>query len=111
MDFILKQNVLMTFYLLIGYFLFRKKLVGITGSADIGRTLLYIVMPAAILKSYLAEFSTQRLMELGISFLAALLSLLLAIIVSLIFLKKEILSNASAPHFLMLVLSESHLFR
>lgn len=88
MDFILKQNVLMTFYLLIGYFLFRKKLVGITGSADIGRTLLYIVMPAAILKSYLAEFSTQRLMELGISFLAALLSLLLAIIVSLIFFKK-----------------------
>lgn len=39
MDFIillLKQNILMFLYLLIGYFLFRKKLIGISGSGPTG---------------------------------------------------------------------------
>ena len=37
---LLKQNLIMFLYLLIGYFLFRKKLVSREGSADIGRMLL-----------------------------------------------------------------------
>ena len=43
------QNLIMLFYLLIGYFLVRRKLVGLQGSSDIARILLYIVMPTAIL--------------------------------------------------------------
>ena len=39
------QNLIMLFYLLIGYFLMRRKLVGLQGSSDIARLLLYIVMP------------------------------------------------------------------
>lgn len=92
MDFIillLKQNFLMLLYLLIGYVLFRKKLVGTAGSGDMGRMLLYIVMPASILKSYMANYSPQMLIGLMVSFLAALLSLLLAIVVSRIFFRKE----------------------
>lgn len=92
MDFVillLKQNILMFLYLLIGYFLFRKKLIGISGSADIGRMLLHIVMPAAIIKAYMADYSPERLKGLLLSFLAALLALLLAILVSRIFFKKE----------------------
>lgn len=54
---LLKQNLVMFVYLIIGYFLYKKKLVSTQGSADIGRILLYIVMPVAILKSYLAAFS------------------------------------------------------
>lgn len=92
MDFIillLKQNILMFLYLLIGYFLFRKKLIGISGSADIGRMLLHIVMPAAILKAYMTSYTPERLIGLVLSFLAALLALLLAIFISQIFFKKE----------------------
>ncbi len=92
MDFIillLKQNILMLLYLLIGYFLFRKKLIGISGSADIGRMLLHIVMPAAILKAYMTSYTPERLIGLILSFLAALLALLLAIFISRIFFKKE----------------------
>ncbi len=92
MDFIillLKQNILMFLYLLIGYFLFRKKLIGISGSADIGRMLLHIVMPAAILKAYMTSYTSERLIGLILSFLAALLALLLAIFISRIFFKKE----------------------
>ena len=92
MDFIillLKQNILMFLYLLIGYFLFRKKLIGISGSADIGRMLLHIVMPAAILKAYMTSYTPERLIGLVLSFLAALLALLLAVFISRIFFKKE----------------------
>lgn len=86
---LLKQNMIMLVYLLIGYFLYRKKLVGIQGSGDMGRMLLYVVMPVAILKSYLAEFSWERLEGLAVSFAAALLSLVLAIVVSRIAFRKE----------------------
>ncbi|WP_455616955.1 AEC family transporter [Eisenbergiella sp.] len=84
-----KQNLVMFVYLLIGFFLYKKKLISAQGSADIGRILLYIVMPIAILKSYLAEFTMERLEGLAVSFLAALLSLLLAILVSRAAFKKE----------------------
>lgn len=76
---LLRQNLVMLVYMMIGYFLYKKKLVSAGGSADIGRILLYIIMPAAILKSYLADFSRERLEGLFVSFLAALLSLLLSI--------------------------------
>lgn len=92
MNFILlltEQNILMFLYLLIGWFLFRKNLIGTSGSADVGRMLLYIVMPAAILKAYMTSYSPERLTGLILSFLAALLSLILSIIISRIIFKKE----------------------
>lgn len=86
---LLKQNLIMFLYLLIGYFLFRKKLVSTQGSADIGRMLLYVVMPVAIIKSYLVDFSMEKLEGLAVSFVLAILSLLLAIFVARLFFKKE----------------------
>lgn len=86
---LLKQNIIMFVYLLIGYFLFREKLVSTQGSADIGRMLLYAVMPVVIIKSYLVEFSLEKLEGLAISFVLAALSLLLSILVSRVFFKKE----------------------
>ncbi len=86
---LLKQNLVMFAYLGIGYFLYKKKLVSKQGSADIGRILLYVVMPVAIIKSYLAEFSIERLEGLAVSFFAALLSLILAIITARMAFPKE----------------------
>ena len=86
---LLKQNLIMFLYLLIGYFLFRKKLVSTQGSADIGRMLLYVVMPIAIIKSYLVDFSMAKLEGLAVSFVLAILSLLLAIMIARLFFKKD----------------------
>ncbi len=86
---LLRQNLVMLVYMMIGYFLYKKKLVSAGGSADIGRILLHIIMPAAILKSYLADFSRERLEGLFVSFLAALLSLLLSIAAARIAFSKE----------------------
>lgn len=49
---LIRQNLLMLCYLAVGYFLYRKKLITVQGSADLGRMLLYVVMPMAIIKSY-----------------------------------------------------------
>lgn len=86
---LIRQNLVMLIYLLIGFFLFRKKLVGVQGSADLGRMLLYVVMPTAIIKSYIADFSPDMLAELAVSFAAALLSLILAILISRAAFRKE----------------------
>ena len=51
--------------------------------------LLYVVMPTAIIKSYIADFSPDMLAELAVSFAAALLSLILAILISRAAFRKE----------------------
>lgn len=79
------QNLIMLFYLLIGYFLMRRKLVGLQGSSDIAQLLLYIVMPTAILNSYQTTFTMEKLKALGISFSAAALALFLSILLSRLF--------------------------
>lgn len=92
MDFIsllLRQNILMFMYLLIGYFLYHRKLVTNAGSAELGRMLLYIIMPAAILRSYMTDYSPEMLEGLLISFFAALFSLLLSMIISRFFSKRK----------------------
>lgn len=86
---LLRQNLIMFLYLLIGFFLFRKKLVSLQGSSDIGKALLYVVMPAAIVKSYMAEFSIEKLEGLAVSFLAALVSIILSIVITRFCFKKE----------------------
>lgn len=79
---LLKQNFIMFIYLMIGYFLCKKRLVSQQGCADIGKILLYIIMPVAIFRSYIAEFSMELFEGLAVSFAAAVLSLLLSVIVS-----------------------------
>lgn len=86
---LLKQNGIMLIYLLIGYFLFKKELVSKQGSADMGRMLLYIIMPMAILKSYMRDFSLELLAALAESFALALAALLLSVFVSRIIFRKE----------------------
>lgn len=86
---LLKQNMVMFIYLLIGYFLFKKKLVSMQGCADMGKMLLYVVMPVSIIKAYMTEFTPERLEGLVISIGIAAALLLLAIVVSRLLFSKE----------------------
>lgn len=79
---LIKQIVIMFIYMTVGYALFKKKLVSLQGCADLGRILLYVTMPASIIRSFLTEFTTAKLHVLAASFVIALLSLLLSILVS-----------------------------
>ena len=79
---LLRQNLVMFIYMLIGYLLFRNNIITKAGSSDLGKLLLYAVLPTAIAKSFMQTFTPELLVGLGISLLAALLSLLLSSLVS-----------------------------
>lgn len=79
---LLKQNLIMLLYLIIGWTIFKKKLVTKAGSGEIGKILLYVIMPAAIVKSYIREFNLETLRMFGVSFIMAVMVLIAAILVS-----------------------------
>ena len=84
-----KQNVIMLVYLVIGFWLYKRKMVTKTGSAEIGKLLLNVIMPVAIVKSYIRDYSGELRAQLGVSFLLSLLSLVLAILISSLFFNKD----------------------
>lgn len=84
-----RQNIVMFIYLLIGYLLFKKKLITAAGSGEMGKLLLYVIMPVAILRSYARDFSMEMLAGFLVSFAAALASLILAMVVSTVFFRKK----------------------
>ena len=86
---ILRQNLIMLVYLLIGFWLYKKEILTKSGSAEIGKLLLNLIMPVAIIKSYIRDFSAELLEQLCISFLLSLLSLVLAILISCLFFKRD----------------------
>lgn len=77
-----RQNVIMFLYLCIGYMLYKKKVITAHGSGEIGRLLLHVIMPAAIIKSYIKDYSREILAGFLVSFGAALFALLLAMFIS-----------------------------
>ena len=84
-----RQNIIMFLYLLIGYLLFKRKILTKTGSGEIGKILLYVIMPMAIIRSYMKDFSKDMLTGFLISFLAALVSLILAMVISSLFFHRK----------------------
>ncbi len=92
-----RQNVIMFLYLFIGYILYKKKVITAQGSGEIGKLLLYVIMPAAIIKSYIKDYSKEMLAGFLVSFLAALGALLLAMLISrLVFRRKSAIRQFGA---------------
>lgn len=85
---------MMFLYMLIGIFLFRAKLVSKEGCKELGKILLYVVLPAAIMKSCLSDRSTEMVIGLLLSFVIAVISLGVSIILSYaVFNKKYPIEN------------------
>lgn len=84
-----RQNVIMFFYLFIGYALYRKKIITPQGSGEIGKFLLYVVMPMAIIRSYIKEYSGELFVGFLVSFAAAFFALLLSMFVSALSFQKK----------------------
>lgn len=79
---ILIQIILMFIYMMIGFLLYKKKFVTEQGSKELGKILLYVILPVVIVKAYLVTFSVELLKGLVLSFMASLLALLLSMILS-----------------------------
>ena len=79
---LLKQIIIMFLLMGIGYVLYRMKYISEQGVKDLGAVLLRLVIPCVIIQSYMVEFSVEKLQELGISAALALISLVIAMLIS-----------------------------
>lgn len=101
---LLIQQVLIMFLLAaVGYICFRTRKITMEGSRNLGNILIYLSLPCVILNSFLVEYSTERLMGLIYSSLAALLVVIVSILISRLFFSKDAIlcfaSSFSNPGF------------
>ena len=88
---LLKQLALMLLYMIPGFILYKKKLLTDAGVKDLGRLLLYVILPAAVINSYNMEFTKEKAIGLAISFGLAVIVVLIAVLLSKVcFWKKPI---------------------
>ncbi len=94
---VFKQIVIMALLVAVGTLLTKRGYLSEQGSKDLGAILLRVAIPCVIVKSYITEYSTQRLMGLALSAGLALLALVLAMAVSyLIFGQRKRIENFAA---------------
>lgn len=79
---LLKQIAVMFLLMAIGYGLYKTKKITLKGNQELGILLIYIILPASIIRSYISDFSSEKLYGLGLSFLAAIAALVISILVS-----------------------------
>ncbi|HHV10974.1 MAG TPA: hypothetical protein GXX75_11920 [Clostridiales bacterium] len=79
---LLKQITVMFLLMAVGYGLFKAKKITLQGNRELGTFLIYIILPAAVIKSYITEFTQEKLAGLFLSFIAAIGSLIVAILLS-----------------------------
>ncbi len=79
---LLKQLIVMLFLMATGFCMFKGKKLTLQGNKELGTFLIYIVLPASIIKSYITEFTQRKLADLLLSFLAAVAALALSILIS-----------------------------
>lgn len=86
-----KQTAVMFLYMIAGWTLFKSGTLSERGSKDMAALLVWLIIPAVIINSFLVECTPERLIALGESTLLAVVSLGLAILISrLVFPKKPI---------------------
>ena len=94
---LLRQIAIMALLAAVGVYLSRKGFLSPQGTKDLGAILLRVIIPCVIVKSYITEFSRERLLELALSAGLALIGVILAMVISyLVFGKRRRLENFAA---------------
>lgn len=79
---LLQQTIIMFALMLLGLLLSRRSMITEQGSRDLSNVLLYAVIPCVILRSYMSEFSTEKLRAMGLSALIAVIAFAASIAVA-----------------------------
>lgn len=79
---ILNRIAVMLAYMLPGYILYKKRIITDEGAKNIGKLLIYIILPSAIINSYNTEYSREKAVGLIFSFIAAAAALTLSVTLS-----------------------------
>ena len=94
---LLRQIAIMALLAAVGVYLSRKGFLSPQGTKDLGAILLRVIIPCVSVKSYITEFSRERLLELALSAGLALIGFILAMVISyLVFGKRRRLENFAA---------------
>ena len=94
---LLRQIAIMALLAAVGVCLSRKGFLSPQGTKDLGAILLRVIIPCVIVKSYITEFSRERLLELALSAGLTLIGFILAMVISyLVFGKRRRLENFAA---------------
>ena len=76
---LLQQTIIMFLLMMIGLLLSRRGMITEQGSRDLSNVLLYAVIPCVILRSYMSEFSVDKLRAMGISAVIAVIAFVASI--------------------------------
>lgn len=90
---LVSQTLVMFILAGIGFLLFKGHKITLEASKSLGNILIYIVLPSVIIKGFLVERTAQRLMALGISALAAAVTLGISVLISRLLFKKDPISH------------------
>lgn len=94
MTLLLIQQVLIMFILAgVGYICFRTKKISMEGCKTLSNILIFLSLPCVIVNSFLVEYSTERLMGLIYSSIAAAVVMTISLIVSRLFFSKDAILN------------------
>jgi len=87
---LLAKQILMMFLLMtVGIILYKRKMVTDKGSKELGTILLYVVVPAVVIKTFCIEKTAEKVTELTHSFLLAFVAMAITVLVSMILFKKK----------------------
>ncbi len=77
----------------IGFLLFKGKLIDLNGSRAIGNILIYLALPAVIIKGFLLERTPERMLGIAVSGAAGFALLLLSAVVTRLLFKKDAVAS------------------
>lgn len=91
------QIVVMFILMCIGFIFYRIKFISDQGSKDIGKILLYLVVPIVIIKNFLIELNSESINALISSSIISAIAMFIAIVIStLVYGKKDGVSTFSS---------------
>lgn len=93
---IVKQIITMFLFMGVGFLLFKRGLITKEGSKSLANLLLYGILPCVVIKSFCVERTPERVAELGVSTLLAVVILLLSMAISALLFRKHPIDNFGA---------------
>lgn len=94
---ILRQIAIMALLMAVGVILSKAKMLREESTKDLGAILLRLIIPCVIVKSYITEYTQERLYQLGASMLLALTGFTVAMLISwVVFGKRKRIENFAA---------------
>lgn len=93
---ILKQTLVMALYMAGGFALYKGGKITKEGSRTLASTLLWLIIPVVLVRSFCVEFTHEKLIMLGQSFLLSTLAMAISIAMGLLIFPRHKLDSFSA---------------